>query len=114
MASIFLPQINNIILVLVSTFGLVHLILTHSLTRAQSIGYGATLLILGLILGSLALAVRYRKQSTQAVVWVASRVTRLGRKPFDPNNTQQEANTCLRRGICCCRAHGAGLRSGLV
>ena len=92
MASIFLPQINNIILVLVSTFGLVHLILTHSLTRAQSIGYGATLLILGLIIGSLALAVRYRKQSIQAVVWVASRVTRLGRKSFDPTNTQREAN----------------------
>jgi uncharacterized protein (TIRG00374 family) len=92
LASILLPLFNNIMLVLVSIFGLVHLILVHSLTKAQTVGFGATLLILGLIIGSAALVVRFRNQATQAVMWISLRVTRLRRKPFDPNATQQEAS----------------------
>jgi uncharacterized membrane protein YbhN (UPF0104 family) len=92
LASIFLPQFNNIMLVLVSIFGLVHLILVHSLTQAQLIGFGATLLILGLILGSAALAVRFRNQATKAFMWMSSRMSRLRRKSFDPNATRQEAS----------------------
>jgi glycosyltransferase 2 family protein len=92
LASIFLPQFNTIMLVLVSIFGLVHLILIHSLTQAQAIGFGATLLILGLIIGSAALVVRYRDQAIQAVLWISIRVTRLSRKPSDPNATRQEAS----------------------
>ena len=38
LASIFLPQFNSIMLVLVSIFGLVHLILVHDLTQVQTIG----------------------------------------------------------------------------
>jgi len=90
LASIFLPQFNTIMLVLVSIFGLVHLILVHSLTKAQLIGFGATLLILGIIIGGAALMVRFRNQATQAVLWMSIRVTRLSRKPFDPNATRQE------------------------
>jgi uncharacterized protein (TIRG00374 family) len=92
LASIFLPLFNNIMLVLVSIFGLVHLILVHRLTQAQTIGFGATLLILGLTIGSAALVVRFRKQATYAVMWISIRVTRLQRKSFDPNATLQEAN----------------------
>jgi uncharacterized protein (TIRG00374 family) len=91
LASIFLPQFNTIILVLLSIFGLVHLILIHSLTQAQLIGFGATLLILGLIIGSAALAVRFRNLATKAVMWMSSRVARLRRKSFDPDATRQEA-----------------------
>ncbi len=40
LTSIFLPLFNNIMLVLVSVFGLVHLVLVHSLTQAQTIGFG--------------------------------------------------------------------------
>jgi len=90
LASIFLPLFNNIILVLVSIFGLVYLIVVHSLTQNQLIGFGATLLILGLIIGGAALAVRFRIQATKAVIWISSHVARLRRKPFNSNGTQRE------------------------
>ncbi|MFZ2097338.1 MAG: YbhN family protein [Anaerolineales bacterium] len=92
LASIFLPQFNTIILVLVSIFGLIHLLLVHSLTQAELIGFGVTLLILGLIIGGAALAVRFRDQATKVIVWISSRVVRLRRKSFDPHTTQQQAN----------------------
>ena len=90
LASIFLPQFNTIMLVLVSFFGLVPLILTHSLTLAQTVGFGATLLILVLIIGGAALAVRFRSQAAKPVLWISSRVARLRRKPFDPKATLLE------------------------
>jgi len=92
LASIFLPLFNNIMLILISIFGLVHLIVVHSLTQAQTIGFGATLLILGLIIGGAALAVRFRSQATKAVMWMTSRIARLRRKTFDANATHQEAS----------------------
>ncbi len=92
LSSIFLPQFNTIMLVFVSIFGLVHLILVHSLTQAQLIGFGATMLILVLIIGCVALVVRFRGQATKAIIGVSSRVARLERKSFDPNATQQEAS----------------------
>ena len=48
LAGLFLPQFNSLMLVLISIFGLAHLILVHSVTQAELIGFGATLLILGL------------------------------------------------------------------
>jgi uncharacterized protein (TIRG00374 family) len=92
LASVFLPQFNTIILLLLSIFGLVHLILIHSLTQAQLIGFGATMLILVLIIGGAALVVRFRNQATKVIIGLSSRVTRLQRKSFDPNTTRQEAN----------------------
>jgi glycosyltransferase 2 family protein len=92
LASVFLPQFNTIILLLLSIFGLAHLILVHSLTQAQLIGFGATMLILVLIIGGAALVVRFRNQAIKYIIWFASRVTRLQRKSFDPNTTRQEAN----------------------
>jgi uncharacterized membrane protein YbhN (UPF0104 family) len=92
LASIFLPLFNNIMLVLVSIFGLVHLFLARSLTQAQLVGFGVILLFLGLIISSAALAVRYRNQATKAIMWMSSRVARMRRKSFDPNATRQEAS----------------------
>jgi uncharacterized protein (TIRG00374 family) len=92
LASIFLPQFNTIMLVLVSIFGLAHLVMVHSLTQAQLIGFGATVLILVLIIGGVALVVRFRDQATRAIIRLSSRIARLERKSFDPNPTRQEAN----------------------
>jgi uncharacterized protein (TIRG00374 family) len=92
LASIFLPQFNSIVLVLLSIFGLVHLILVHSLTQAQLIGFGATMLILVLIIGGTALVVRFRNLATKAIIGLSSRVARLQQKTFDPNITRQEAS----------------------
>jgi glycosyltransferase 2 family protein len=92
LASVFLPQFNTIILVLLSIIGIVHLILVHSLTQAQLIGFGATVLILVLIIGGIALVVRFRNQATKAIVGLSSHIARLERKSFDTNATLQEVN----------------------
>lgn len=92
LASIFLPQFNSIILVLVSIFGLVHLIMVHRLTQAQLIGFGATMLILVLIIGGVSLVVRFRNQASKAIMGLSSRLARLQRKSFDPDATRQDAN----------------------
>jgi glycosyltransferase 2 family protein len=92
LASIFLPQFNTIILVLLSIIGLVHLILVHSLTQAQLIGFGATVLILVLIIGGVALVVRFRNQATNAIIGLSSRIARFEQRSFDPNTTRQEAS----------------------
>ncbi len=92
LASIFMPQFNNVILILISIYGLVHLSLAHNLTQAEIIGFGATLLILGLIIGIAALIMRFRNQATSVIVWMAELVARLRRKPFDQNIIKREAN----------------------
>jgi uncharacterized protein (TIRG00374 family) len=89
LASIFLPQFNTFMLVLASIFGLVHLFLVHSLTQAQLIGFGATLLILGLIIGGVACVVRFRDQATKAIIGLSARIARLERKQVDPHATRQ-------------------------
>jgi uncharacterized protein (TIRG00374 family) len=92
LASIFVPQFNNIILILISIYGLVHLNLTHKLNQAELIGFSAALLMLGLIIGIAALGVRFRNQAITAFLWLAERVAKLRRKPFDQNVTRQEAD----------------------
>jgi uncharacterized protein (TIRG00374 family) len=89
LASILPSLFNNLVLVLVSIFGLVHLLLVHDLSQAQLIGFSAITLILGLLIGLGVLALRYRDQATAAVLWVASRLSRLRRKQFDPAVTQE-------------------------
>ena len=91
LASIFWPLFNNIMLVLVSIFGLVHLIVAHNLTQAQLVGFVAALLILVLIIGSAALVVRFWDRATKAILWMSSRVARLRRKSFDSDATRQGA-----------------------
>lgn len=90
LASVFLPMFNNIMLILVSIFGLMHLILAHSLTPVQLVGFGATLLILGLVIVGVALAVHFRSRATAAVLWASRHVARLRRRAFDPNATRTE------------------------
>jgi uncharacterized protein (TIRG00374 family) len=92
LASILSPLFNDLMLVLVSIFGLIHLVLAHDLTQTQVMGFGFTLLTLFIIMGSAALAVRYRNRATVVFIWVASRLARLRRKPYDPENTRSFTN----------------------
>jgi glycosyltransferase 2 family protein len=91
LASLLSPLFINFILTLISIFGLVHLILAHSLTKAQALGFSLTPLILALALSSAILAVRYREQAVRAVLWVSRQMGHLRRKPFDPHPIQKEA-----------------------
>ena len=92
LASILPSIFNNLVLVLVSVFGLVHLLLVHNLSQAQLIGFSAILLILGSLIGGAIFALQHRERATAAMVWIARLLTRLRRKPFDPAGTQTFAN----------------------
>ena len=73
LASILPSIFNNLVLVLVSLFGLVHLLILHELSQAQWIGFSSIILILGLVIGMAILALRYRDRATASVVWATSR-----------------------------------------
>jgi uncharacterized protein (TIRG00374 family) len=90
LASILPSLFNNLTLVLLSIFGLFHLILVHNLTQAQLIGFNAALFSLGLLIGISLLAVRYRQQATAGIIWVSNNLSHLRRKLFDPSLTRKE------------------------
>jgi uncharacterized protein (TIRG00374 family) len=96
LASLFLPQFNTGMLLLISIIGMVHLLVIHSLTTIQLIGFLITVLILGLIMGSTALAMRYRNQSAKVILWTAEWIARLRRKSFDPDATRRETSDLYR------------------
>jgi len=91
LASLLSPLFINFMLTLISIFGLVHLILAHSLTKAQALGFSLTPLVLALVLSSVLLAVRYRSRAVRTVLWVSRQIGRLRRRPFDPLPIQLEA-----------------------
>jgi len=92
LASIFLPQFNTFMLMIFSLFGLAYLIITRRLTQAQLIGFGATLVILVLIIGGAILVARYRHKAITTINniarWMAERLQR----PFDPSIIQKNAD----------------------
>ena len=92
LASILPSIFNNLVLVLVSLFGLVHLLILHDLSQAQLIGFSAIILILGLVIGAVILSLRHRDQAMAAVLWVAGHLARLRRKPFDPDASRTTTN----------------------
>lgn len=95
LASLLPSLFNNLMLVLFSIFGLLHLILVHNLNQAQLIGFSSTLLILGFLIVIIVLAVRYRNRSTSVIIWSASHLARLRRRPYDPSLTRKEVDNFL-------------------
>lgn len=119
LASIFWPFFDNVMLVLFSIFGLVHLLIVHDLTTLQLIGFGVILLFLGLISGGVLLAVRYQERTIAIALSVSKRVARLRRRPFDPELIPQKirnlfnAMETLRNGAWLRLVFGAFLNISL-
>lgn len=91
LASVLPSLFNNLVLVGISMFGLIHLLVTHSLSQAQLIGFSAAILILSLLIGLGLFALRYRDQATTAITWTTGRLARFrNKKPYDPASTQEE------------------------
>lgn len=91
-ASILPSLFNSLMLILLSIFGLVHLILVHDLTKSQLVGFSITLVLLGAVIGLSILASRYRDRASAVIVWAADHVARLRHKPFDPTDIRNEVN----------------------
>jgi uncharacterized protein (TIRG00374 family) len=90
LANILPSLFNTLVLVVLSIFGLVHLILIHDLASSQLISFSITLILLGSVIGISVLASHYRNRTFTAIIWVAKHIARLRRKPFDSNSTQHE------------------------
>jgi len=87
LASILPPLFNNLMLILLSIFGLIYLMVAHNLTQAQEIGFSAALAILGLLAGIYLLVVRFRKQATTVTLRVSRWWAQLRRREFNPAST---------------------------
>jgi len=85
----WLPSLfNNGALVVIGMFGLLHLLIAHQLSTLQAIGFGLTLLVLGLIVGMVLWGVYHRPQLTMLAVRAVSRWAALRRRPYDPATTE--------------------------
>jgi uncharacterized protein (TIRG00374 family) len=78
---------NDIILVLVSLVGLIHLLIVHQLTRLQVLSYILILLILGALVGALVWGFRHRPAITKLTHRISARWSRLRRRSYLPEKT---------------------------
>ena len=92
LATLVPSLVNSLALALVSSFGLVHLLLAHDLSRAQLISFGAMLGVLAVAAAVAALALTHKERATAAVVRLAGRVARLRRRPSDPEAVRREVS----------------------
>ncbi len=85
----WLPNLlNGAALMVVSIFGLLHLLIAHELTMLQAISFGLTLLIFTFIVGVVLWGVHHRPQLTALVMRGANRWATLRRRPYDPATTE--------------------------
>ena len=82
-ASILPALLNDLILILISIFGLIYLLLVHQLTKIQVIGFSSILLILGLAVGGVTLGLHFRDQTVSVFIWVSRQSNKIRRKPFN-------------------------------
>ena len=82
------PLFNNGALVVIGVFGLLHLLIAHELSTLQVIGFGLTLLVLGLIVGVVLWGVHHRHQLTGLAMRTARRWAALRHRLYDPATTE--------------------------
>jgi uncharacterized protein (TIRG00374 family) len=75
---------NNLLLVVISISGLLHLLIAHDLSTFQVIAFGTILLVLGLIVGILLWGVHHREALIALVARIRSRWARLRHQSDDP------------------------------
>jgi hypothetical protein len=96
LASLLPALFNNLMLALVSIFGLLHLILVHNLTQAQLIGFCVALFVLVLLIGLFAVAVRYRDRTMTTIVGIGGTLSRVQRKTYDSSHTRKEVDDIFK------------------
>jgi uncharacterized protein (TIRG00374 family) len=92
LASLLPSLFNSLMLVVVSIFGLVHLILAHDLSQTQLLGFIITLLFLGIVIAASILASRYHNRASLAILWISRHWALINRKDFNPEPVQKEVD----------------------
>jgi glycosyltransferase 2 family protein len=91
--AVSLPSLlNSLVLVVISIFGLAHLLLLHDLSMVELAGFSAIILLLGLLVVLATLALKYRDRAKVVGVRVARHIAQFRRKPFDPSLTRKTAD----------------------
>ncbi len=80
--------LSNGALVIISVFGLIHLLFVHELSRLQAIIFGSTLLVLGLVVVGMLWGVQHRSHLTKVGLWTSVHWAKLRRQPYDPSTVQ--------------------------
>ncbi len=88
LASILPSVFNNLTLMFVAMFGLVHLILVHDLSKTQLAGFITMALLLGSLIGIAALAFHNRGWTSTMVIRIARTLARWRRKRLDLQRVQ--------------------------
>jgi uncharacterized protein (TIRG00374 family) len=78
---------NNIVLILISTFGLVYLLLAHELSKLQLLGFIFTLVGLIIAIGLFVWGFTKRESFTRVMHWISRDWAKLHHKIFDPDKT---------------------------
>ena len=79
-------------LVFASVFGLLQLLIAHDLSLLELVGFGFTLLVLGLVVGLAFWGVRHRAKLTALAMWVAARWATLRHRPANPDAARAATN----------------------
>lgn len=82
LASTLPPFINNLILLILSLFGLLHLLVAHELSTVQTLSFALTVLLTGSILLVMVWGVRHRERASQVVASIANRWAARLRHPY--------------------------------
>lgn len=90
LAGILPSLFNNLVLLGVSFIGLIHLILVHNLSHEQMVGFGLTLVFLGVIIGAIILAVRHQEKGILTVNRFFGFFARLLHKTHDAEKTEKQ------------------------
>lgn len=91
LASILPSILNSIVIVLISIFGLAHLLLTHDLSRTQLITFSSVLFVLVVLIFSSVFFLQHRKLTTSMIIWLGTRSAKFRHKPFVPTHSQEYA-----------------------
>jgi uncharacterized protein (TIRG00374 family) len=111
--------LNNGLMSLVASFGLLHLLAQGSLAAGQIIGYVLVLALIALVFGVLIWSLGHRRDTVKVAAWVGRRWAKLRRRPHDPASIQMgverffAAWELLRAGAWRGPVLGALLNNGL-
>ncbi|WP_440951711.1 lysylphosphatidylglycerol synthase transmembrane domain-containing protein [Methanococcoides sp. FTZ1] len=80
---------NNVVLFILSIFGMIHLLIVHQLSNLQLITFTAILLVMGLCAGLFIWGYGHRQKFISISIGSASHLSRLIHRPYTPHNTEE-------------------------
>jgi len=83
MASILPSLINDLVLVVVSMFGLIHLLIVHKLSKTQLIGFISIILLLVFVIGLGIMSLRNREKAIAIGIKISTSIMHIIHKPID-------------------------------